>query len=138
VSDFNGRFQRALRALQELEAAPGTFTSVMALVHYKQSVLPKIRQELVRGEASVAAKVLAHGTTALDESYDEVERAEEISRIYQPEVDENPISATQPADKAVNFTRMEEIDLLKMVRLLATEQKKVNFAISANSREVVS
>jgi hypothetical protein len=54
----------------------------MALVHYEQSFLLKTRQELVRKEATVAAKAVMNGTSALAEFYDEAERAEEISRIY--------------------------------------------------------
>jgi hypothetical protein len=40
VSDFNSRFQRAVCAMEEV--ASGGFTAMMALVHYKAALLPRI------------------------------------------------------------------------------------------------
>jgi hypothetical protein len=85
-----------------------------------QALQPRIRQKLARGEATIEARALQKGTSALDESYDNAEKAEEIAQIYQPEVDEDSGEKEKPVEKPVNFTHKEENELFTMVRQLWT------------------
>jgi hypothetical protein len=117
VSDFNRRFQRVLRAFKE--AAPGAFTPIMALVNYKQALKPKIRPELARAEQSVSAHARRRGTTVLDESYDEAETAEEITRMYDPDREET----VDKIDAGTNFTQREETELMQMMRQILDAQR---------------